>query len=93
MDRNTLPLTALTLVEEAGFHAALVMGWSRELLGLEPSRRHGDIDLVVTEPNMQRLDAWIATLDEVVEKRRSYKRAFRLEGVVVELYLVQYILD
>jgi hypothetical protein len=58
VNHDRLPLDALCMVEEAGFQAALVGGWSRELLGLEPARQHSDIDLVVTDPEISQLDAW-----------------------------------
>jgi tRNA nucleotidyltransferase/poly(A) polymerase len=84
-----LPVRALELVDAAGFQAALVGGWSRELLGLEPPRPHSDIDLVVTDADVAQLDAWLSTQDEIRAKRFPHKRAFRLEGVMVELHLVR----
>ena len=89
MNHDRLPLDALCMVEEAGFQAALVGGWSRELLGLEPVRQHSDIDLVVTDPEINELDAWLSTTDEIVAKRFPHKRAFLLGGVMVELHLVR----
>jgi hypothetical protein len=81
-------ITALRLVEEAGFRVALVGGWSRELLGLEPPRSHADVDLVVTDADMNALDGWLDTRDEIVAKRFPHKRAFRLDGTMIELHLV-----
>jgi hypothetical protein len=93
MDRDRLPLDALLLVERAGFEATLVGGWSRELLGLEVPRDHSDIDLVVTDPNLDKLDAWLSTQDEVAAKRFPHKRGLRLNGVMVELHLVRRITE
>jgi tRNA nucleotidyltransferase/poly(A) polymerase len=89
MSTGLLPLRALHLVEEAGFQAALVGGWSRELLGLEPPRPHSDIDLMVTDADIAKLDIWLSTQDEIRAKRFPHKRAFRLDGVMVELHLVR----
>lgn len=83
-----LALKALRLVEDAGFQAALVGGWSRELLGLEPVREHSDVDLVVTDADIAALDHWLSSRDEIVAKRFAHKRAFRLDGTMVELHLV-----
>jgi hypothetical protein len=71
------------------FQTTLVGGWSRELLGLETARPHSDIDLLVTDPDITRLDEWLSTLEEISAKRFAHKRAFRLDGEMVELHLVQ----
>jgi tRNA nucleotidyltransferase/poly(A) polymerase len=89
MSTGLLPLRALHLVEGAGFQAALVGGWSRELFGLEPPRPHSDIDLVVTDADIAKLDLWLSTQDEICAKRFPHKRAFRFDGVMVELHLVR----
>jgi tRNA nucleotidyltransferase/poly(A) polymerase len=93
METEHLAVRALRLVEEAGFRAALVGGWSRELLGREAPRHHSDIDLVVTDADVTLLDAWLSTRDEIKAKRFAHKRAFRLEGVMVELHLVRRVED
>jgi hypothetical protein len=93
VNHDWLPLDALRMVEEEGFQATLVGGWSRELLGLEPVRQHSDIDLVVTDPEMSKLDTWLSTRDEIVAKRFPHKRAFLLGGVMVELHLVRRITE
>ena len=62
-------------------------GWATELLGLEPARSHRDIDLLVIAP-AEVVDAFIASRNEVIEKRLSHKRAFIEAGVLVELFLV-----
>ncbi|HEV2071302.1 MAG TPA: hypothetical protein VGR26_16045 [Acidimicrobiales bacterium] len=59
-------------------------GWATELLGLEPARSHRDIDLLVIAP-AEVVDAFIASRNEVIEKRLSHKRAFIEAGVLVEL--------
>ena len=86
--RGDLPRRALLLVGDAGFQAALVGGWSRELIGLDPPQDHSDIDLIVTDADIEALDAWLATQNEIVLKRFPHKRAFLLDDVMVELHLL-----
>jgi hypothetical protein len=86
--RGDLPRRALLLVENAGFQAALVGGWSRELIGLNPPWDHSDIDLIVTDADIEALDAWLTTQNEIVLKRFPHKRAFLLGDVLVELHLL-----
>ena len=81
-------IDAFRLVEAAGFQVALVGGWSRELLGLEPPRVHADIDLVLTDVDIAALDEWLGSKEEIVAKRFPHKRAFLLDGTMVELHLV-----
>jgi tRNA nucleotidyltransferase/poly(A) polymerase len=88
MDDAGIAIEALELVEQAGFRAALVGGWSRELLGIEPPRPHGDVDLIITDADIDALDAWLIARDEIVAKRFPHKRAFLLHGTMVELHLV-----
>ena len=88
MEDGRIAIEALKLVEQAGFQAALVGGWSRELLGIEPPRPHADIDLIVTDAEVSALDRWLALQDEIVAKRFPHKRAFRFHGSMVELHLV-----
>ena len=85
---TSLALQALRMVEHAGFKVALVGGWSRQLFGLEPPRPHSDVDLVVTDAEMVALDRWLSSQDELVESDFLTKRAFRLDGTMVELHLV-----
>jgi hypothetical protein len=86
--RGDLPRRAVRMVEDAGFHAALVGGWSRELTGLNPPWEHSDIDLIVTDADIDALDAWLSTQDEIALKRFPHKRAFLLDDVMVEIHLL-----
>src|SRR3954451_2267356 len=88
VDPPSPAIDALRLIEAAGFQVALVGGWSRQLLGLESPRAHSDIDLVVTDVDIAALDHWLSAHDEIVAKRVAHKRAFRLDGTMVELHLV-----
>ena|SRR5437868_5565856 len=62
-------------------------GWAMELLGLEASREHEDIDLLVVAPT-EMVDSFVASRREAIGKRFSHKRAFVEAGVLVELFLV-----
>ena len=46
------------------------------------------MDLVVTDADIDALDRWLTSQDEIVAKRFPHKRAFRLDGIMVELHLV-----
>lgn len=88
MNDRRIAIDALQLVERAGFQVALVGGWSRDLLGLEPPRSHADVDLVVTDADLAELDRWLANHDEIAAKRFPHKRAITFRGTMVELHLV-----
>lgn len=88
MDDGQIAIDALRLVEQAGFKVALVGGWSRQRLGLEPPRQHSDVDLVVTDADLAALDHWLANHDEITAKRFPHKRAIRFLDTMVELHLV-----
>jgi hypothetical protein len=45
--------------------------------------------LLMLDPPINALDAFLAERDEVVEKRLSQKRAYRADGVLVELFLAE----
>jgi hypothetical protein len=82
---------AADLLAEGGFRVWLFGGWAEELRGLAPPRPHVDVDLLYPAADFRRLDAFLAdaTVDEWAGKRRPYKRAFALDGVPVELFLVR----
>lgn len=67
---------------------AVFGGWGEELPGLVAPGYHGDIDLLVIDPDLDALDRYVAQRDENKEKRLSHKRAFEASGVLVELFLV-----
>ena len=62
-------------------------GWGEELRGLRAPRAHGDVDLLYPAPGFARVDA--LGLDWIAAKRFPHKRAFTLEGTMVELVLVE----
>ena len=67
-------------------------GWAEELQGIVPARAHRDVDLLHPADDFARVDALLRTepaLTEIVAKRFDHKRAFVLDGVMVELLLVR----
>lgn len=80
------------LLDEALVRVWLFGGWAEELQGLIPARRHRDVDLLHPAEDFARVDALLRTepaLVEIVAKRYAHKRAFLLDGVMVELFLVR----
>jgi hypothetical protein len=87
---NTIDLVREVVrdLSEAGFQVAVFGGWAEELLEAAPSRSHSDIDLLVFDPDLELLDAFVAGREKIAEKHSSHKRAFIAATVMVELFLV-----
>ena len=66
-------------------------GWAEELRGLCPARSHKDLDLLCLAPSFAAVERLLGEqqLDEIDGKRFPHKRAIVLDGVMVELFLVQ----
>jgi hypothetical protein len=66
-------------------------GWAEELHGVTAPRPHKDIDLLYPANDFRQVDGFLSggTVDEIVAKRFPHKRAFELDGVMTELFLVQ----
>jgi hypothetical protein len=79
---------AVLLLETKGVDTWVFGGWAEELRGLIKPREHVDVDLLYPAEDWSIVDNLY--LDWVEEKRFDWKRAFRLEGITVELFLVQY---
>jgi hypothetical protein len=62
-------------------------GWGVELRGLRPAGAHGDVDLVLPALSFVRLDA--LDLEWIPAKRFEWKRAFVLDGAMVEVVLAR----
>lgn len=80
------------LLDDALVNVWLFGGWAEELQGLVPARRHRDVDLLHPAEDFARVDTLLRTepaLVEIVAKRSEHKRAFLVEGVMVELFLVR----
>lgn len=78
---------AVDLLASHGFATWVCGGWAEELRGLCPPRDHADLDLLYPAPDFERLD--LLEVEWIEAKRSDWKRAFRLDGVVVELLLVR----
>lgn len=80
-------------LSDAGIHCLLFGGWAEEALGLCPPRPHKDIDLLLPDWSFDKLHHFIADspndLKEIALKRFAHKRAFVLDGLMVEVLLVQ----
>jgi hypothetical protein len=86
-----LVMRAADLLAEGGLRVWLFGGWAEELHGLHPPGAHDDVDLLYPAPDFRRLDGFLtaAAIDEWTGKRRAYERAFELDGVPIELFLVE----
>ncbi len=77
----------VSLLTSRGIDTWVSGGWGEELRGLILPREHVDVDLLYPAENWDAVDA--NQLDWIDAKRFPWKRAFRLEGIAVELFLVQ----
>jgi hypothetical protein len=59
-------------------------GWGEELRGLAPQREHADLDLLYPARDWSRVDD--LDLEWIGAKHLPWKRAFRLDGITVELF-------
>jgi len=81
-----------SLLDDALVRVWLFGGWAEELQGLVPARAHRDVDLLHPAEDFARVDALLRSepaLAEIVAKRLAHKRAFALDGVMVEVFLVR----
>jgi hypothetical protein len=83
-------LDVQSMLSEERIDTWIFGGWAEELRGLAPPRRHADIDLLYRSGDFAPVDRLIRTtpLDEIVAKRLPHKRAFLVNGTMVELILV-----
>ena len=79
---------AQTMLRSRGIETWIFGGWGEELRGLIRPREHADLDLLYPAEDWTIVDG--LDLDWIEGKRFSWKRAFRLQGTQVELFLVQY---
>ncbi len=95
MDRYRCPKsvgihsTVLSALNGAGLSVLVFGGWAEELCGVIPARTHRDVDLLVIDPDDTALENFLRARIEVREKRLSHKRAFVMDGVLVELFIVR----
>ena len=79
---------AVMLLEAKGVDTWVFGGWAEELRGLIKPREHVDLDLLYPAEDWSIVDNLY--LDWIEGKRFDWKRAFKLEEITVELFLVQY---
>ena len=79
-------LRVVDTLEAARLRVWLFGGWAEELRGLRVPCEHVGVDLLYPGRDFARVDKFIG--DDVVDER-SHKRSFELDGVPVELLLVQ----
>jgi hypothetical protein len=79
----------MDLLRRGELEPQLVGGWADELSGGADPRPHSDVDVRCDPALTSLVDALIAELglDELLAKRRPGKRAFVLDGVLVEIHL------
>ena len=78
---------AVRLLGSKGVDTWVFGGWGEELRGLIKPREHVDLDLLHPAESWAEVDE--LHLDWIEAKRFPWKRAFVLEGIAVELFLVQ----
>jgi hypothetical protein len=79
-------LRVVDALEAARLRVWLFGGWAEELRGLRPPCEHDGIDLLYPGRDFHRVDRF---LGDGVADERAHKRSFELEGVAVDLLLVQ----
>ena len=77
-------MRVVDMLEDARLRVWLFGGWAEELRGLRAPCEHADVDLLYPGRDFGRVDRFIDGADE-----RPHKRSFQVEGVPVELLLVQ----
>jgi hypothetical protein len=78
---------AVDLLWSRGIRTWVFGGWGEELRGLAPPWEHADLDLLYPARDWSRVDE--LRLDWVASKHLPWKRAFVLEAITVELFLVE----
>lgn len=78
-------MRVVDLLEDARLRVWLFGGWAEELRGLRAPCEHRDVDFLYPGRDFVRVDRWLGGANDT----RPHKRSFELEGVPVELLLVQ----
>jgi len=76
-------------MESNGLMIIIFGGWSAELLDIEKSRPHSDIDLLMIDETFDNLTKLIAHNKWDIVKSYSHKKAFIVDGVMIEVFLVK----
>jgi len=85
MNDLTFVMRVVDLLEDARLRVWLFGGWAEELRGLRAPCEHTDVDFLYPGRDFARVDRFLGDTDDT----RPHKRTFDVEGVQVELLLVQ----
>ncbi len=77
-------LRIVDALEQQRLRVWLFGGWAEELRGLRPPCEHADVDLLYPGRDLARVDRFLGGGDG-----RGHRRSFVLDGVPVDLLLVQ----
>ena len=78
-------MRVVDLLEDARLRVWLFGGWAEELRGLRAPCEHSDVDFLYPGRDFARVDRFLGETGDT----RPHKRTFEVEGVRVELLLVQ----
>jgi len=78
-------MRVVDLLEDARLRVWLFGGWAEELRGLRAPCEHTDVDFLYPGRDFSRVDRFVGATDDT----RPHKRTFEVEGIQVELLLVQ----
>jgi hypothetical protein len=76
-------------LEDARLRVWVYGGWAEELRGLRAPVEHEDVDLLYPARDLGRVDAFLRSRRLAATVELPHKRSFELEGVPVEILLVQ----
>ena len=78
-------MRVVDVLEDARLRVWLFGGWAEELRGLRAPCEHSDVDFLYPGRDFARVDRFLGQTDDT----RPHKRTFEVEGIAVELLLVQ----
>ncbi|MFB9843919.1 hypothetical protein [Mucilaginibacter ginsenosidivorans] len=91
---NNLPFVnkIIQRLTKSGISTILFGGWAQELTRMISPKSHKDIDLLFINKDFRLVDKFINENSDILEittKRYLHKRAFMLDGVMIEIILIQ----
>jgi hypothetical protein len=85
MNDLSFVMRVVDLLEDARLRVWLFGGWAEELRGLRAPCEHSDVDFLYPGRDFARVDRFLGEIGDT----RAHKRTFDVEGLPVELLLVQ----